>query len=38
VLSCRAHDAAGSAQPLEQPWNLQGMGNNLVQSVTVTVR
>jgi DMSO/TMAO reductase YedYZ molybdopterin-dependent catalytic subunit len=38
VLSCRATDAAGNTQPLEQPWNLQGMGNNLVQSVPVTVR
>jgi len=38
VLSCRATDAAGNAQPLEQPWNIQGMGNNAVQSVPVTVR
>ena len=38
ALSCRATDAAGNTQPLEQPWNLQGMGNNLVQSVPVTVR
>jgi DMSO/TMAO reductase YedYZ molybdopterin-dependent catalytic subunit len=38
VLSCRATDAAGNAQPLEQPWNYQGMGNNLVQAVPVTVR
>ncbi len=37
-LSCRATDAAGNAQPLEQPWNLQGMANNLVQTVPVTVR
>jgi DMSO/TMAO reductase YedYZ molybdopterin-dependent catalytic subunit len=37
-LSCRATDAAGNEQPLEQPWNVQGMGNNLVQQVTVTVR
>ena len=37
VLSCRATDAAGDVQPLEQPWNYQGMGNNLVQSVPVTV-
>jgi DMSO/TMAO reductase YedYZ molybdopterin-dependent catalytic subunit len=36
-LSCRATDAAGSGQPLEQPWNYQGMGNNLVQDVEVTV-
>ncbi len=37
VLSCRATDAAGNAQPLEQFWNYQGMGNNLVQTVPVTV-
>jgi DMSO/TMAO reductase YedYZ molybdopterin-dependent catalytic subunit len=37
VLSCRATDAAGQGQPLEQPWNYQGMGNNLVQTVRVTV-
>lgn len=38
VLSCRATDAAGNTQPLQQPWNLQGMGNNLVHSVPVMVR
>lgn len=38
VLSCRATDAAGNTQPTEQPWNFQGMGNNLVQDVPVTVR
>ena len=37
-LVCRAVDAAGNEQPSEQPWNYQGMGNNLVQSVPVTVR
>ena len=37
VLSCRASDAAGNTQPVEQPWNYQGMGNNLVQTVQVTV-
>jgi DMSO/TMAO reductase YedYZ molybdopterin-dependent catalytic subunit len=37
VLSCRATDAAGQGQPLEQAWNYQGMGNNLVQTVRVTV-
>jgi DMSO/TMAO reductase YedYZ molybdopterin-dependent catalytic subunit len=37
-LGCRATDAAGNTQPLEQPWNYQGMGNNLVQWVGVTVR
>jgi len=38
VLSCRATDADGNVQPTEQPWNLQGIGNNLVQEVAVTVR
>lgn len=37
-LACRATDAAGNRQPLAQPWNYQGMGNNLVQQVAVTVR
>lgn len=38
VLSCRATDAAGNCQPTKAAWNLQGMGNNLVQEVAVTVR
>jgi DMSO/TMAO reductase YedYZ molybdopterin-dependent catalytic subunit len=38
VLSCRATDATGATQPTDQPWNLQGMGNNLIQQVPVTVR
>jgi sulfane dehydrogenase subunit SoxC len=38
VLSCRATDDAGDTQPLVQPWNWQGMGNNLVQTVPVVVR
>jgi sulfane dehydrogenase subunit SoxC len=37
-LTCRATDAAGNVQPLEAPWNYQGMGNNVVQRMTVTVR
>lgn len=37
-LSCRATDAAGAVQPLTPPWNYQGMGNNLAQTVSVTVR
>lgn len=37
-LTCRATDAAGNAQPTEQPWNYQGVGNNLVQRVAVSVR
>jgi sulfane dehydrogenase subunit SoxC len=38
TLSCRATDGAGNVQPLEQPWNTQGMGNNSIQTVSVTVR
>jgi len=37
-LSCRAIDADGNAQPTDQPWNYQGMANNLVQRVPVSVR
>ena len=37
-LACRGTDAGGRIQPLEQPWNYQGMANNLVQRVPVTVR
>ncbi|SLK15867.1 sulfite oxidase [Arthrobacter sp. P2b] len=36
-LSCRATDATGATQPLEQNWNYQGLGNNMVQRVSVTV-
>jgi DMSO/TMAO reductase YedYZ molybdopterin-dependent catalytic subunit len=38
TIACRATDAAGDAQPNESPWNYQGMGNNSVQTVPVTVR
>jgi DMSO/TMAO reductase YedYZ molybdopterin-dependent catalytic subunit len=38
VLECRATDQTGARQPTDAPWNVQGMGNNLVQRVTVTVR
>jgi DMSO/TMAO reductase YedYZ molybdopterin-dependent catalytic subunit len=38
ALSCRATDATGDTQPTDQPWNIQGMGNNLVQEIEVTVR
>ena len=38
TLACRATDAAGNTQPTDQPWNLQGMGNNLIQQVAVTAR
>ena len=33
----RATDTTGNVQPLTQPWNFQGMGNNMVQSVEVVV-
>ena len=36
-LACRATDATGAVQPLEQVWNYQGMGNNVVQRIKVTV-
>jgi DMSO/TMAO reductase YedYZ molybdopterin-dependent catalytic subunit len=38
VLACRATDSAGNSQPSEPPWNYQGMGNNLTQTVEVLVR
>jgi DMSO/TMAO reductase YedYZ molybdopterin-dependent catalytic subunit len=37
-LACRATDASGATQPFESPWNYQGMGNNGIQEVEVTVR
>lgn len=37
-LACRATDEHGAVQPLEQNWNLAGMGNNVVQRVPVLVR
>ena len=37
-LSPRATDAEGNTQPLEQPWNLHGFANNMVQRVPVEVR
>ncbi len=37
-LSARATDAGGNTQPLEQPWNLHGFANNMVQRVPVEVR
>jgi DMSO/TMAO reductase YedYZ molybdopterin-dependent catalytic subunit len=37
-IACRATDSTGSTQPLEQPWNYQGMANNLVQRVPITIR
>lgn len=36
-LIARATDADGATQPLDQDWNRQGMANNLIQRVPVTV-
>src|SRR3954454_8771821 len=36
-LCSRATDATGATQPLEPDWNVQGMENNSVQRVPVTV-
>lgn len=38
VLTCRATDDQGHTQPLDPPWNVQGMSNTTVQQVPVTVR
>ena len=35
---CRATDAAGEAQPLDQRFDRGGFGNNAVHRVQVTVR
>jgi len=35
---CAPACSTGATQPLEQVWNYQGMGNNGVQTVGVTVR
>ena len=37
VLRVRATDENGCVQPLEQPWNYQGMGNNMAQRVETLV-
>ncbi|MGH3466953.1 MAG: molybdopterin-dependent oxidoreductase, partial [Thermocrispum sp.] len=37
-LLVRATDAADQVQPVDQPWNRQGMANNMAQRVAVTVR
>jgi DMSO/TMAO reductase YedYZ molybdopterin-dependent catalytic subunit len=36
-LVVRATDADGTAQPLDAEWNRQGMANNLIQRVPVTI-
>ncbi|HET7326500.1 MAG TPA: sulfite oxidase [Nocardioidaceae bacterium] len=38
VLACRATDADGHTQPDQAAWNVEGMANNRVQQVPVTVR
>ena len=37
TLCVRATDSEGNTQPITQPWNFQGMGNNMVQLVEVIV-
>ena len=37
-LVVRATDGSDDVQPIEQPWNLHGLANNMVQRVPVTVR
>lgn len=37
TLCVRATDDEGRVQPSEEPWNYQGMGNNMVQRVPVIV-
>lgn len=37
TLCVRATDTEGNVQPVDQPWNYQGMGNNMIQRVDVVV-
>jgi sulfane dehydrogenase subunit SoxC len=37
ILVVRASDSAGNSQPVDQPWNYQGMGVNVCQRVEVLV-
>lgn len=37
TLCVRATDAEGQTQPLDQPWNVEGIGNTMVQRVAVVV-
>ena len=37
ALCARATDIEGNVQPVTQPWNFRGMGNNMVQRVDVIV-
>jgi DMSO/TMAO reductase YedYZ molybdopterin-dependent catalytic subunit len=38
ILSSRATDAKGNVQPLEAPWNVQGMAVNNVERIPIRVR
>ncbi len=38
LLACRATDSDGNSQAATTKWNVQGMGNNLLQRVFVIVR
>lgn len=38
TICVRATDSNGKTQPLDQPWNYQGMANNIAQRVDVLVR
>ena len=37
TLCVRARDPEGNVQPTSQPWNYQGVGNNMAQRVDVVV-
>ena len=37
TLCVRATDSEGNVQPVDEPWNYQGMGNNMVHKVDVIV-
>ena len=37
TLCVRGTDAEGNVQPVEQPWNAKGMGNNMAQRIEVVV-
>ena len=38
TLCVCATDSKGNVQPVAQPWNYQGVGNNMVQRVDVIVK
>ncbi len=38
TLCCRARDASGGVQPVDERWNVHGYANNAVQRVAVTVQ